>query len=128
MLGGCASGGSTASDPAAASPSASASPSDPSTASAAPSSAPPTVTTPPLEPSGPPCGQVWTKGGRIPGGYRGCLEGGAFVKARTRRCASGQVLITYGDRYYGARGYPVNDVGSPLEASSQYRSATRSCG
>ena len=49
-------------------------------------------------------------------------------KARSSLCESGQVLVTYGDRYYGAKGSPVNDVGSPLKASDQYQQALASCG
>ena len=41
---------------------------------------------------------------------------------------SGQVLVVFDDRYYGARGAVVNDVGGPLEDDRQYQRALRSCG
>ncbi len=111
---------------------------DPAASSAEPGSNPDSRTptpspTPSTEPSaspptGPACAKVWNPDGRIPGRYQGCLQDGEWVKAHRTQCASGQVLVTFGDRYYGAEGYPVNDVGSPLRASSMYRSAVTSCG
>lgn len=79
-------------------------------------------------PEGPACEEVWSQGQRLPRGYRGCLEGSTWVAADTRRCESGQVLVSYADRYYGAKGAVVNDMGAPLEQSKQYQQALRSCG
>jgi len=79
-------------------------------------------------PDGPSCTEVWVDGEAIPGGYKGCVDGDAWVAAESLRCDSGQVLIVYGDRYYGAKGAVVNDVGAPLDDSDQYRRAVRSCG
>jgi hypothetical protein len=79
-------------------------------------------------PDGPSCTEVWVDGEAIPGSYKGCVDGDAWVAAESLRCDSGQVLIVYGDRYYGAKGAVVNDVGAPLDDSDQYRRAVRSCG
>ncbi|QZY30040.1 hypothetical protein [Nocardioides coralli] len=79
-------------------------------------------------PEGPACDEVWVDGADLPRSYRGCVQDDAWVKAATSRCASGQVLVTYGDRFYGAKGAVVNDVGGPLDDSNQYRRAVRSCG
>lgn len=75
----------------------------------------------------PDCAEVWTAGQTLPTSYKGCMSEGQMVAADRFECSSGQVLVTYGDRYYAVLGGPVNDVGKPLEASRQYRSAWRSC-
>lgn len=75
----------------------------------------------------PDCGDVWKAGGTIPGGYRGCVDGGKVVAAKRKPCASGQVLVTYADTFYGALGGPVNAVPAGLSTSSKYRSAVRAC-
>lgn len=79
-------------------------------------------------PQGPACEEVWSQGQRLKRAYKGCLEGSTWVAADTRRCESGQVLVIYADRYYGAKGAVVNDMGAPLEKSKQYQQALRSCG
>ncbi|HEX6148591.1 hypothetical protein [Nocardioides sp.] len=79
-------------------------------------------------PDGPACAEVWVDGQAIPGSYKGCVDGDAWVDAEATRCDSGQVLIVYGDRYYGAKGAVVNDVGTSLQESDQYRRAVRACG
>jgi hypothetical protein len=78
-------------------------------------------------PEGPACADVWVDGGALPGSYRGCVDADTWVAAEVTRCDSGQVLVVYGDRFYGAKGAVVNDVG-PLDDSDQYRRAVRSCG
>lgn len=94
---------------------------------AAPGSTPTSAgTTPP--PEGPACEEVWVDGQDLPRSYRGCVEGSAWVAADSRRCESGQVLVVYADRFYGAKGAVVNDMGGPLEDNAQYQRATRSCG
>jgi hypothetical protein len=79
-------------------------------------------------PDGPACTDVWVAGEDVPGTYDGCLDGDTWVAAEATRCESGQVLVVYGDRFYGAKGAVVNDVGTPLDASDQYRRAMRACG
>jgi hypothetical protein len=79
-------------------------------------------------PEGPACAEVWVDGASIPGSYQGCLDADTWVAAKATRCDSGQVLVVYGDRFYGAKGATVNDVGGPLDDSDQYRRAVRSCG
>ncbi len=77
---------------------------------------------------GPACAEVWVDGQNLPGGYQGCVDSETWVAADLTRCDSGQVLVVYGDRFYGAKGATVNDVGAPLDDSDQYRRAVRSCG
>ena len=91
-----------------------------------PSTATSSGTTPP--PDGPACEEVWADGQDLPRSYRGCVEGSAWVAADSRRCESGQVIVVYADRYYGAKGAVVNDMGGPLEDNKQYQRALRSCG
>jgi hypothetical protein len=71
------------------------------------------------------CEEVWG-GETLPDPYEGCAEDGAVVPPERMECSSGQVVVTYGDRYYAVPGGPVNDVGS-LGDSKQYRKAMRQC-
>ena len=75
----------------------------------------------------PACGDIWKAGGRIPSGYRGCVDNGTTVKADRRPCASGQVLVTYAGTYYGVVGGPVNPVPAGLQKSPKFRSAKQAC-
>lgn len=75
--------------------------------------------------SGPDCSAVWS-GHTLPQGYTGCVQGAQMVKAQKHACESGQVVVTFGDRYYAVPGGPINDVGT-LEKSAQYRKAVRHC-
>lgn len=75
----------------------------------------------------PACGDIWKKGSTIPSGYKGCVDNGTTVKADRTPCASGQVLVTYAGKYYGAAGGPVNYEPSGLKKSAKYRSASRAC-
>lgn len=79
-------------------------------------------------PDGPACEDVWADGSDLPRGYRGCVEGSTWVAADSQRCESGQVIVIYADRFYGAKGAVVNDMGGPLGESKQYQRAARSCG
>lgn len=79
-------------------------------------------------PDGPACEEVWADGQDLPRAYKGCVEGSAWVAADSRRCESGQVIVVYADRYYGAKGAVVNDMKGPLEENKQYQRALRSCG
>lgn len=79
-------------------------------------------------PEGPQCQRVWVDGHALAQGYKGCVEDGAWVAAEKKMCDSGQVIVVFADRYYGARGAIVNDVGAPLDKSKQYHRAIRSCG
>ncbi|WP_148572699.1 hypothetical protein [Nocardioides caldifontis] len=71
------------------------------------------------------CEEVWG-GEKLPDPYEGCTEDGTVVAAVTQECSSGQVIVTYDDRYYAVPGGPVNDVGS-LAESKQYHKALRQC-
>jgi hypothetical protein len=100
-------------------------PADPSTSERAGSSD--TASSAPA-PDGPACAEIWVDGEALPEGYHGCVQGDAWVKAAVSRCDSGQVLVTFDNRFYGAKGAVVNDVGGPLDDSQQYQRAVRSCG
>jgi hypothetical protein len=76
----------------------------------------------------PACDEIWVDGEDLPKKYAGCSQGGTWVKAEVRRCESGQILVTFDDRYYGAKGFRVNDMGESLSESGQYQRALRSCG
>jgi hypothetical protein len=71
------------------------------------------------------CEEVWG-GETLPDPYDGCTEGGEVVEPERMECSSGQVIVTFGDRYYAVPGGPVNDVGT-LADSQQYRKAMRQC-
>ena len=79
-------------------------------------------------PDGPDCAEVWVDRHALPDDYRGCVDSGTWVRADARRCASGQVIVVYADRYYGAKGAVVNDMGGSLDQSRQFQRALRSCG
>lgn len=74
----------------------------------------------------PDCSAVWVDGGTVPKGYEGCVADGDEVKADRQQCSSGQVLVTYDDRYYGVVGGPVN-VTESLKTDSGYKGARRAC-
>lgn len=74
----------------------------------------------------PDCSTVWVDGGTVPKGYQGCVADGTEVKADRQQCSSGQVLVTYDDRYYGVVGGPVN-VTESLKTDSGYKGARRAC-
>src|SRR5215203_3896110 len=71
------------------------------------------------------CAEVWG-GETLPDPYEGCTDDGTLVSPERMECSSGQVIVTYGERYYAVPGGPVNDVGS-LSDSKQYRQAMRQC-
>lgn len=77
-------------------------------------------------PDWPSCAEVWVDGADLAQGYKGCLDGGAAVKADRQACSSGQVLVTYDDRFYAVLGGPVNETDG-LAQDSHFRSAKQSC-
>ncbi len=79
------------------------------------------------DPTEPLCSDVWVDGARLARPYAGCFDGSAWVEADARNCSSGQILVTYSDRYYAAVGGPVNDTGGPLSDSTDYQTARTSC-
>ena len=72
------------------------------------------------------CAEVWQDGNMLPADYRGCIADGESIAADRQRCASGQVIVTYAERYYAATGQVVNDVGD-LASSKAYQRAVRAC-
>jgi hypothetical protein len=95
----------------------------PSTAS---STATPSASTGPVVATLPSCVAIWRTGHRLPGAYDGCRVAGRVVRAQHRQCSSGQVLESYGSRYYAVHGGPIQKV-SALSRSAKYKSAIRSC-
>lgn len=75
----------------------------------------------------PECADVWKDGGTIPRTYQGCVEDGTYVKRDAIACESGQFLIRYDDRFWGADGGKVHEVDASLEEDRDYRAATRVC-
>ncbi len=74
----------------------------------------------------PDCDEIWVDGQQLPQRYAGCLEGEETVKAEKQRCSSGQVLVTYDDRFYAVLGGPVNETDG-LSDNKDYRQAESSC-
>ena len=74
----------------------------------------------------PACSDVWVDGRKLPGGYRGCVEGETVVKADRQICSLGIPLVTYDGRFYAMAGNVVNDVGR-LAGNGQYRKALDNC-
>jgi hypothetical protein len=95
-----------------------------STTSAAPS---PTESEASPVPDGPACGEVWQDGRTLPGGYKGCREGDAYVRAERRYCEFGKPLITYADHFYAVRAGRIHETSSSLERDRGYKSALASC-
>ena len=130
LLGGC--GDDTADDPAATgsdasdSPSASVETSEPSEPSPSASPIEPTETAEAL-PDWPACADVWVEGAKLPGDYKGCLEGETAVKAKNRYCEFGKKLVTHADRFWAVRGGKVNDANGPLKDSQDYQDDLASC-
>lgn len=75
----------------------------------------------------PACDEVWVDGAEIPGRYKGCLGDEGPVKADKFLCSSGQVLVTYGEHFYGVTGGPVNEVEGGLADDKTYAGAKQSC-
>lgn len=75
----------------------------------------------------PACDEVWRGDGRIPGRYRGCVDGARVVVADRIGCSFGGSMTTYGDRYYGVVGNVVNDAGRSLARSRAYLHDYRLC-
>jgi hypothetical protein len=131
LLGAC--GDDTATDPSAAdgteasdSTSASVDTSEPAEPTPSESPIEPSETAVPL-PDWPACTDVWVEGAKLPGDYKGCLEGETAVKAKNRYCEFGKKLVTYADQFWGVRGGKVNDAKGPLKDSQDYRDDLASC-
>lgn len=137
VLGGCGSdddsGSTTATDtPASGTPSeidSGASATSAPVPSSEPPTAPPTSSAPAVPAGTRACAEVWVDEGRIPGGYKGCLDdAGAFVKADRLGCSSGQALIRFDDRFYGVAGGTVHEAAeSPLLDDPDYTETVEGC-
>lgn len=73
------------------------------------------------------CSAVWTVGQDVPEGYEGCSDETGWVPADEYLCDSGQLLVTYADRYYAATGAQVNDAEGSLADSTPYQKARKRC-
>lgn len=78
-------------------------------------------------PDWPACADVWVADAKLPGDYKGCLEGETPVKAENQYCEFGKKLVTYADQYWAVRGGKVNDAGGPLGDSADYAADLESC-
>ena len=117
---------SSAADPADTS---SATPTDPTSAPTSEPAEPSSdVTTGPADPPDwPACETVWVEGGKIPGTYRGCLEGSNAVASDNLSCSSGQRIVRYQDRFFGVAGGTIYQTDGPLEKDKGYLKKVRTC-
>lgn len=101
------------------------------TATASGSGAGPTSTAPaPTSSSAaapwPSCAEVWVADAEFPQKYPGCVEGDDRVRAEKMYCSSGQVIVTYADRFYAVQGKHVNETAG-LSGDASYSRAKKSC-
>lgn len=76
----------------------------------------------------PACADLWEDGNKLPRTYKGCADdAGALAQREGIRCSSGQVMVTFEDRYYGVLGGTIKGTDGPLEDDRDYRSSIRSC-
>jgi hypothetical protein len=120
---------STAADPA---DSASATTSASDTPSESPSDTPSesatdSATASPVPPDWPACDSVWTKGGKIPKQYKGCLDGSDEVPADNLACSSGQRIVRYQDTFFGVAGGTIYKSAGPLNKDKQYLEMVGRC-
>ncbi len=73
------------------------------------------------------CADVWVPGQDVPEEYEGCSDDSGWVPADEFLCDSGQLLVTYGDRFYAATGARVNEVPGSLADSKPYQKARSRC-
>jgi hypothetical protein len=78
-------------------------------------------------PDWPACADVWVADGKIPNGYKGCLDGDAAVEADNLTCSSGQRLVRYADRFYGVAGGKIYEGSTPLDKDKNYLEMVRTC-
>ena len=116
--------GSSAADPADTA-SVSDSPSD--TLSDTPSSSEATADPSSEAPDWPACDSIWVEGQKIPGGYKGCLDGSDQVAADNLSCSSGQRIVRYADRFYGVAGGKIYETTGPLDKDKGYLKMVRTC-
>ena len=113
--------GSSAADPAETTSTSTASPSD------TPASSEPTAEPTSEAPDWPACDAIWVEGQKIPGGYKGCLDGSDQVRADNLSCSSGQRIVRYADRFYGVAGGKIYETTGPLDKDKGYLKMVRTC-
>lgn len=72
------------------------------------------------------CTEVWVADARLPSRYQGCEEDGQAVSPHRRFCASGQTILTYGDRFYVVLGHPIQETDS-LSSDRDYQRTISVC-
>ena len=82
---------------------------------------------PPSTPPWPACSEVWVADGKVPLGYKGCLEGDDPVEADNLSCSSGQRIVRYDDRFYGVAGGTIHEAKGPLDKDKDYLKSVRVC-
>jgi hypothetical protein len=95
--------------------------------SATPSDTPASTEATSEAPDWPACDSVWVAGQKIPGGYKGCLDGSDQVAADNLSCSSGQHIVRYADRFYGVAGGKIYESSGPLDKDKGYLKMVRSC-
>ena len=100
------------------------------TSEATPSPTKPTAEatdSPPTTPAWPACGETWVDDAKLPGAYKGCLEGDQSVEADNLSCSSGQRIVRYADTFYAVAGGTIKKVSSPLDKDKEYLKSIRVC-
>ena len=79
-------------------------------------------------PDWPACKEVWVADAKLPGSYKGCLEGGdTAVKSDNLPCSSGQHIVRYKDRFYAVPGGTIYRTNGPLEKDKGYLDTIATC-
>jgi hypothetical protein len=98
---------------------------DPTTSGA---SQPTTGTSTPSGPTGPICGTVWKKGGKLPRSYRGCVADAGWVKAEVYQCSDGHRLVTYAHAFYASPGRTISRAATTLARDHDFKQTMAVCG
>jgi len=77
--------------------------------------------------TGPACDEIWVDGAQLPRNYRGCVAEGAEVKPEKTTCSSGQIFVTYDDRFWAVTGGTISEGTSPLVDDPDYAEDIGAC-
>lgn len=75
----------------------------------------------------PACSEVWIEGGRLPAGYRGCLQDGARVKPKTLWCTLGNKMFLFGTDFYAMERHPIQRASGGRAGDADFAAAAKSC-
>lgn len=100
--------------------------------SAVPSSAPPSASSPSAPSSSPAsalpaCAKIWVEGKRLPGGYKGCQEGGTKDDSLIFHCSIGNRLATYGAAFYAVPGNRIFKAHPTRDKDRAWTSVYNTC-